>query len=301
MPEDEPIESLFAALCDAYPELDAVREAADRPVYLVGGAVRDLLLGGGRCANLDLVVEGDAIALAGRLGTEVLEHERFATATFELAEPRDRHRHGAQRELPESQGRCPTSCRWPTSRPTSPAATSRSTRWRSHSMKPELIDPWRGRADLEAGLLRVLHQRSFIDDPTRALRAARYAARLGFTLETETERAAAGKLTWRPSRRSVGRPSCCAWRPSRVPCDGFELLIQWGPDRAATRQGSSWQAGSASCSKLRPGLASVARDRAVLAAVCGPTARTRMSLAWREPQSPSPAVALAGLPRIRWS
>ena len=52
----------------------------------------------------------------------------------------------------------------------------------------ELIDPHGGVDDLRAGLLRVLHERSFVDDPTRALRAARYAARFGFELEPDTAR-----------------------------------------------------------------------------------------------------------------
>ena len=52
----------------------------------------------------------------------------------------------------------------------------------------ELLDPHGGLGDLRAGVLRVLHDRSFLDDPTRALRAARYAARFGFELEPETER-----------------------------------------------------------------------------------------------------------------
>ena len=52
--------------------------------------------------------------------------------------------------------------------------------------EPRLIDPHGGSADLEAGLLRVLHPGSFVDDPTRAIRAARYAARFGFELEPET-------------------------------------------------------------------------------------------------------------------
>ncbi len=54
--------------------------------------------------------------------------------------------------------------------------------------EPRLIDPRGGREDLERGLLRVLHPRSFEDDPTRAIRAARYASRYGFTLEAETDR-----------------------------------------------------------------------------------------------------------------
>ena len=65
----------------ALPGLDRVREAAaGTPVYLVGGAVRDLLLGRER-TDLDLAVEGDAAELGRRLGGEVRAYERFATAT----------------------------------------------------------------------------------------------------------------------------------------------------------------------------------------------------------------------------
>ncbi|HEX5376623.1 MAG TPA: hypothetical protein VFW48_10760, partial [Solirubrobacterales bacterium] len=75
----ESSESLAGALAAVHPELAAVHEAATEPVYLVGGAVRDLLLGRGR-ADIDLVVEGDAAALARLLGAEVVSHERFSTA-----------------------------------------------------------------------------------------------------------------------------------------------------------------------------------------------------------------------------
>src|SRR5215212_3511385 len=64
--------------------LDRVREAAgDVPVYLVGGAVRDLLLGRER-TDLDIAVEGDAAALGRRLGGDVRAHERFSTAAVIL-------------------------------------------------------------------------------------------------------------------------------------------------------------------------------------------------------------------------
>jgi tRNA nucleotidyltransferase (CCA-adding enzyme) len=56
--------------------------------------------------------------------------------------------------------------------------------------EPNLIDPHGGRADLDSGAIRVLHERSFIDDPTRALRAARYSARFSFTVDPGTERLA---------------------------------------------------------------------------------------------------------------
>ena len=73
------------AVGDAYPEaLEAVREAAgEASVYVVGGAVRDLLLGLGR-ADLDLVVVGDPGRLAAALGADPVEHERFGTAKVTL-------------------------------------------------------------------------------------------------------------------------------------------------------------------------------------------------------------------------
>src|SRR5262245_29107913 len=76
-------ESIAEALEHMHPELDAVREAGGDPVYLVGGAVRDLLLGRGR-ADIDLVVEGDAVAFAERLGVDAVAHERFGTAKVRL-------------------------------------------------------------------------------------------------------------------------------------------------------------------------------------------------------------------------
>ena len=96
-----------------------------------------------------------------------------------------------------------------------PAATSRSTRWRCRCTgEAELIDPHGGVDDLRAGLLRVLHDRSFADDPTRALRAARYAARLGFAARAG-DRAPAAR--GRPERRSPRTGSSASWRgsPSR--------------------------------------------------------------------------------------
>ncbi len=162
-----------------------LRAAAAEPVYLVGGAVRDLLLGRGR-ADIDLVVEGDAAALAARLGAETVAHERFATAKVEL----DGH------EVDIASARTETYPR-PGALPevTAAAAIEADLGRRDFTInamaipltgEPQLIDPHDGRADLEAGLLRVLHRGSFVDDPTRAIRAARYAARFGFELEPGT-------------------------------------------------------------------------------------------------------------------
>src|SRR6187200_1622248 len=81
-PQDHP-QGFAESLEQMYPELARVRDVSSDPVYLVGGAVRDLLLGQER-ADIDLVVEGDAAALASRLGAEVVSHERFGTAKVKL-------------------------------------------------------------------------------------------------------------------------------------------------------------------------------------------------------------------------
>src|SRR6478752_244315 len=180
------MDDLAAALQRTYPELEAVHRAAREPVYVVGGAVRDLLLGRPR-ADLDLVVVADPVALAECLGSAVIEHARFGTAKLAL----DGH------EVDIATARTET-YPYPGALPVvEPAATIEEDLGRRdftvNAMAvplegPRLIDPQGGREDLERALLRVLHERSFVDDPTRAIRAARYAARFRFALEPETER-----------------------------------------------------------------------------------------------------------------
>jgi tRNA nucleotidyltransferase (CCA-adding enzyme) len=180
------MDDLNAALRDAYPELEVVREQAEAPVYLVGGAVRDLLLGRSR-ADVDLVVEGDAAALAERLGGAAAEHERFGTVKVEV-DGQEIDIAGARTETYPEPGSLPV---------VAPAEGIEADLARRDftinamaipiADKPRLIDPHGGEEDLGRGLLRVLHPHSFEDDPTRAIRAARYAARFDFELEPETE------------------------------------------------------------------------------------------------------------------
>ena len=200
----QPVTDLRERL-SASPELDTLLRALTglAPSFLVGGAVRDLLRGE-TSMDLDVAVEGDAVImareLAQRLDGEASEHERFGTATVragglsvDLATTR--------RERYERPGALPV---------VEPAGLDEDLGRRDFTVNAmalaltgpsagQLHDPHGGRADLEAGLVRVLHERSFIDDPTRLLRALRYEARLGFTLEARTERlareaAAAGAL-----------------------------------------------------------------------------------------------------------
>jgi tRNA nucleotidyltransferase (CCA-adding enzyme) len=280
---------LGAAMRDAYPELDAVREVAgEEPVFLVGGAVRDLLLGRGR-ADIDLVVEGDAAALAARLGADPVEHERFATAKVDL----DGHEVDiatARAETYPHPGALPE---------VSPARIEDDLARRDFTINamaiplmgdPKLIDPRHGHADLEDGVLRVLHENSFVDDPTRALRAARYAARFGFLPEPRTEELLreAGLGTVSDDRRGTELLRIAA--ESRAPA-AFDLLAEWGV--MEPREGGVELAARVIELLASPVWSEVAdRDRAVLVAALGP-AGAEVELARMVPNSPSEAVELA--------
>jgi len=175
---------------------ELITVAGEHPgcVALVGGAVRDLL-GGRSPRELDAVVSGElepvATALSGRLGAEMTRHERFDTATVTGA--------GARVDLARARTESyPTAGALPV---VGPASLEQDLGRRDFTVNAialklegahsgELIVPGRALDDLRAGRLRVLHDASFRDDPTRVLRLARYEARLGFTPEAHTARLA---------------------------------------------------------------------------------------------------------------
>jgi tRNA nucleotidyltransferase (CCA-adding enzyme) len=220
------MDELAKALREAHPELETVRTVARQPVYLVGGAVRDLLLGRDR-ADVDLMVEGDAAALAAELGGANSEHDRFGTVKVDV-EGHEVDIVGARTETYEKPGALPV---------VTPATHIEEDLARRdftiNTMaiplqgEPRLIDPHGGKQDLEQGLLRVLHDRSFVDDPTRAIRAARYASRFGFRLEPKTEELlrAADLTTVSADRRRAELERLAAEANA---CAGFELLGDWG-------------------------------------------------------------------------
>ena len=169
-----------------------VAQAEDQRLYLVGGAVRDLLLGRPNL-DFDLVVEGDAPRLARQLARasreKVVTHPRFGTAKFsrsdlsiDLVTARSESylRPGA---LPEVE---------PGTIQDDLARRDFSINAMAIHLVPasfgQLFDPQGGRTDLEQRLIRILHPKSFIDDATRILRALRYEQRLGFQLEENTEK-----------------------------------------------------------------------------------------------------------------
>jgi tRNA nucleotidyltransferase (CCA-adding enzyme) len=160
-------------------------------VYLVGGTVRDILLGE-PSFDVDIVVEGDAIALAGaladELGGRVRPHDKFGTAVVLYGSDGRVDVVTARSESYDAPAALPT---------VEPGSIDDDLHRRDFtinamavSLKGEnvglLVDPFDGRGDLEAGRIRVLHDRSFIDDPTRILRAIRYEDRYGFRMDEET-------------------------------------------------------------------------------------------------------------------
>ncbi|CAG0974692.1 partial A-adding tRNA nucleotidyltransferase, partial [Anaerolineae bacterium] len=177
-------------------DIAAQAAAMDMPCYLVGGFVRDLLLGE-RTNDLDIVVEGDAIkfgnALISKFGSTLTLHQKFHTAIWHLPEtwnlvPDTLDLITARKETYAESGALPT---------VTLASIEDDLRRRDFTINAmairidgghfgELLDPLGGRADLESGQIRVLHPGSFVDDPTRIFRAIRYEARYSFSLHPST-------------------------------------------------------------------------------------------------------------------
>ena len=166
-------------------------------MYLVGGTIRDILLGE-ESFDVDLAVEGDAIGFAGALATTLggrtTPHEKFGTAIVQYGDDERVDVVTTRTEFYDSPGALPAVER----------AGLKEDLFRrdftinamAASLAPadfgRLVDPHGGRADLEARVLRVLHNLSFIDDPTRIFRAIRYEARYGLRLDEHSARLARG-------------------------------------------------------------------------------------------------------------
>ncbi len=173
-------------------------------VYLVGGFVRDLLLDRPNL-DIDIAVEGDAIAFATAVAAHLdaatapptnsklktqnskLLHPQFGTATVQQDDPPVQLDFASTRQESYAQ---------PAALPTVSLVADIATDLRRRDFTINalairltdytLVDPYGGLADLNAGLIRVLHPASFVDDPTRIFRAVRYEQRLGFAIEPAT-------------------------------------------------------------------------------------------------------------------
>ncbi len=187
-------------------------------VYVVGGFVRDLLLAQatrGDAFDMDIVIEGDAIAFAeqmqARYGGRIVPHRRFGTAKWLLADADyplqqalllDQLRlETAEAELPPHLDFVTARTEFYTAPTVLPTVERSSIKLDLHRrdftintlalcLNPErwgeLLDFYGGVADLEKGMVRVLHSLSFVDDPTRILRAVRYEQRFGFQIGART-------------------------------------------------------------------------------------------------------------------
>jgi tRNA nucleotidyltransferase (CCA-adding enzyme) len=183
--------------------------------YIVGGFVRDLLLER-PSQDFDIVIEGDAIQLARSLsnefGGQVTSHSRFGTAKWQISSARAEIAGRLTEPLQESAGLNPhelpshldfISARtefydYPTALPTVERSSikmdlhRRDFTFNTMAVRldgyhyGELYDYWSGLPDLKHGLVRVLHSLSFVDDPTRLLRAVRFEQRFGFQIEART-------------------------------------------------------------------------------------------------------------------
>ena len=167
------------------PLRDKFESTAGLPIYLVGGPVRDLLMGR-EITDIDLAVDGPLDSLLETIEGEVVRHEQFETASIRFPD-------GLMVDVARTRSESyPRPGALPVVEPASIEVDLGRRDFTINAMaidlsRPdELMDPNGGRADLEQGILRALHQGSFRDDPTRALRGARYASRMNLRLAPET-------------------------------------------------------------------------------------------------------------------
>jgi tRNA nucleotidyltransferase (CCA-adding enzyme) len=278
--------------------LGPLREAlGDAVAYLVGGSVRDLILGEGPGPDIDVAIDGDLEAVIERLEAQrevevEAHHRRFGTATVRLGDVAvDLTR--TRRETYDRPGALPE---------VAPARLEEDLRRRDFTINAmavplrdpdELVDPFGGLSDLDRRLLRVLHGRSFADDPTRAIRAARYASRIGLEPEPATlELLSLTDLGAVSADRRDAEIRRLAAEPSAA--RGFALLGEWGliaidpatvgliEAVAARSEEDPW--------RRDPG----ARVEAILLAVAAGEGRGRAeSLARAQPERPSESLRLA--------
>ena len=279
----------------ALPGIAALTAALEgERAYLVGGAVRDLLLGADH-PDLDVAVDGDAAALARRLDVEVTAHERFATARVDVDGVRI-DLATTRRETYERPGALPE---------VEPAGIEEDLARRDFTVNAmavalggeagELIDPHGGLDDLRDGVLRVLHDRSFTDDPTRALRAARYAARLGLRLEARTAELLAGADLGTVSADRV-QAELSRIAADEDPGAAIELLGEWGLTGLELSEVAPQRIRASLAALDRPGWRDLASREDVVMACVNSDARWEAAvvrLASARPGRPSEGVRIA--------
>jgi tRNA nucleotidyltransferase (CCA-adding enzyme) len=275
---------------DSLAAIDQLHQIAElAPAYLVGGVVRDLLLGR-QVADLDVAIEGDPEALTGYAGFSLEREGLFLTGRLEQGEMK----------IDVAQTRAesyPAPGALPEVRPASITEDLARRDFTINAMalaldgNRELLDPHNGLEDLRAGLLRVLHERSFVDDPTRALRAARYAARFDFELEPETARLLrdADLSTVSEDRADNELRRIAAEDEAAA---ALRLLVEWGVMPSLDPAAPERVADVRRLVAADPWSGWVDRELAVMLAIVRPLPQIR-ELAAATPERPSEAARLA--------
>jgi tRNA nucleotidyltransferase (CCA-adding enzyme) len=277
-------------LLDSLAGIEALRSLAQKvPAYLVGGVVRDLLLARPRL-DIDVVIEGDVAALADAPGFVLESGGRFLTGKLSLD--------GAEIDI--AQARAETYPQPGALPEVTPATIDQDLARRDFTVNAmaiplagnaELIDPHGGLDDLRAGTLRVLHDRSFIDDPTRALRAARYAARFDLELEPRTEKLLrAADLSTVSDDRVQGELRRIAADPN--PAKAVSPIVEWGILPSIDPAAPERVASVVELASRPPWAGWADRELAVMLAIVRPLPQIR-ELAAATPERPSDAFRLA--------
>ncbi len=291
MPDTREIDpARLPELVAALPGIDAVRAIAERvPTYLVGGVIRDLLLGGDG-VDLDVAVEGDPDTLSEMPGFEPERDSLFLTGRLRTGDE----------EIDIARARAETYPRPGALPEVRPAAIADDLARRDFTINAmafplggdgELIDPHGGVDDLRASLIRVLHDGSFVDDPTRAMRAARYAARFGFDLDPDTERLLSETDLTTVSEDRV-RNELQKIAAEEEPATALQLLLDWRVLPTLDPEAPSRADEVARLASQQPWTGWVDRELAVMLAITRPLPQIR-ELAAATPERPSEIVRLA--------
>jgi tRNA nucleotidyltransferase (CCA-adding enzyme) len=186
------VKKLPAEIREILRDLGTVGDGLGLAVYVVGGFVRDLLLGIDNL-DIDVTVEGDGVffaeCFAGRYGGRVRSHKKFGTAVVVLPGGLKIDVASTRLEYYESPGALPTVER---------ASLRHDLYRRDFTVNTlalcinsdhfgSLTDHFGGQQDLQEKVVRVLHNLSFVEDPTRVFRAIRFEQRLGFRIAPHTE------------------------------------------------------------------------------------------------------------------
>lgn len=261
--------------------------------WIVGGVARALVAGAEPDADIDIAVDRELDPLLDRLGVPARRHDRFGTAVVPLGDGRHADIARTRTETYRSPGSLPD---------VAPAPIEDDLARRDFSVNAiavaiapphAVLDPFGGAADLAAGRLRVLHRVSFRDDPTRAIRAARYCARLGLV----PDRATLGLLEAADlDLVSTDRRDAELRRLAgeRAAAEGFALLAEWGVLPLPEGRGELLAAiGRTRMEPLWSGHVEPAVRAMLIAAAASPGLERALELAAARPVRPSQAVRLA--------